>query len=293
MNTDTIEDSETNLIQIGGHVSICSDSQGYVYFVSDCSNNNIIKSDNDATKTTTYSSDFDPSCETFKLIKRNQSNNIKRMDIKLSQSITKTQIVSGAMVIVIEKESNCMGTGKEFSNVPKLKFLVRFGGWKFLYSDERKTSSSMCSSTSKGTYSYVYCLYDLQEYNESTDRFNVVSKRGAGAADGSNFKSGHSQVVTELVSLTAPPVFNSSWDIYDLQNKTWLDDDEKRNSICGFTQTSSPSFTTGDSATVCIGQNLYVIGGYTVEYDKLETQQGLLYQVGLNAHGKQKFRLMT
>ena len=273
-----IEHPTSNINQIGGHVSICSDTQGYVYFVSDCSNDDLITSDNDATKTTTHSSDFDPSCETFKLIKRNQSSNVKLMNIKLSQSSTNTEIVSGAMVIVIEKESDCIGTDKVLSNDSKLKFLVRFGGWKCLSFDQKIAKSS-------GTHRYIYCLYDLQEFHESTDRFNVVSQRGTGASDGSHFKSGHSQVVTKFVTLTTIPVFNSSWDIYDLQNKTWLDDmdEEERKNIYGFTQNpspSSPSFNTGDSATVRIGQNLYVIGGYKVEHEKYEYKRGLCYQVG-------------
>ena len=84
--------------------------------------------------------------------------------------------------------------------------------------------------------------------------------------------------MTELASLDDPPKFNSEWDVYDLQTKVWLNDDmNTQRASCSIQKCSVP-FCVGDAATLVIGQNLYVIGGYKVEHDK-DWTQNLLYQV--------------
>ena len=254
-NPEAIEEPENSLTKLGGHVSICSDHQGYVYLVSGCNNDDRNKSDRDAIQTT---SDFDPSCETFKLIKRSRND--------IVHIRTKDDVISGAMVIVVKDD---LTNSNAPSNECDKSYLLRFGGW--IVSSPTEHKSTVCRSNQpKNIYSYVYCVYDLQEYHESTDKSNGVSSRGW---------SGHSKIITELVSLNEPPLFNSDWEVYDLQTKMWLNDDPFLKECCNLKLSSSLPFSTGDSATVCIGQSLYVIGGYTIEHDKDQDRQGLMYQV--------------
>ena len=262
------------MTKIGGHVSICSDLQGYVYLVSSCNNVDIVKSDNDIARST-HTSDFDPSCETFKVIQKSKNswkNNQDKLNVhnaQSNQSNSTAEVVSGAMVIVIENETK-IDEYLEDRNTP---ILLRFGGWKFLTFNAKSNPYRP-----KECFSYVYCSYELQDYHESTDRFNVLSKKGS-SFDGNNFKSGHSRIVTELASLDEMPTFNSTWDMYDIQRKTWLGQNEQQQDKLYLVQSSCIPFCTGDSATVQVGQTLYVIGGYKIECDKSAERQGLLYQV--------------
>ena len=227
-----------------------------------------IDSDRDAMKNI---SDFDPSCETFKQINKNGKDDLTlekygNLNKIMNKDKETTQIVSGAMVAVIEHDTDTLSA----------KYLVHFGGWKFSSRDETKNSPNV----SKGIYSYVYCMYDLQEYHESTERFNVVNQSGAGAVEGSRYKSGHSKIVTELVSLDDPPSFNMAWDVFDLQNNVWLNQNSDAQHESHSIQKSSLPFCAGDAATLVVGQYLYVIGGYKVESDK-DWTQNLLYQVSI------------
>ena len=267
-NEEVFEDVENYLQKLGGHVSICSDLRGYVYLVSSCvSNHNQMIISNEDVPKTLFETSFDPSCETFKLVKNNdvgftkieKSGSANKM---LNENESILHIVSGAMVVVIENETDMLST----------RYLTRFGGWEFISRDETRKTPSI----SKGIYSYVYCQYDLQEYHESTDRYNIITQTRTAATDSSHFKSGHSKIVTELASLDEPPNFNSEWDVYDLQNNVWLDNDAQQTS-CTIKKCSMP-FSVGDAATIVVGQNLYVIGGYKVENDK-DWTQNLLYQV--------------
>ena len=269
-NQDVLDDLENSLLKVDGHVSICADLKGYVYLVSNCRKNigKTIDSDLDAMKNV---SDFDPSCETFKQINKYVKDNLTLEKYGNTNKIMNrdkeiTQIVSGAMVAVTEHDTDTLSG----------KYLVHFGGWKFSSRDETKNTPNV----SKGIYSYVYCIYDLQEYHESTERFNVVNQRGAGAVEGSRYKSGHSKIVTELVSLDDPPSFNRAWDVFDLQNNVWLNHNSDEQHISSSIQNSSTPFCAGDAATLVIGQSLYVIGGYKVESDK-DWTQNLLYQVSI------------
>ena len=122
----------------------------------------------------------------------------------------------------------------------------------------------------KQIYSYVFCVYDLQEYHEST------------TSDVTNFKGGHSRIGTEIASLADHPIANSGGEVYDLQQNKWLNDDdpylvEGNTKFC----TSFPKipFSLGDSASVRIGQSIYIIGGYRIGIDDHKDRQGLLYQV--------------
>ena len=251
-----INEGENTLVKIGGHVSVCSDSHGYVYLVSNCAKNNISKSDNDTAKST-YSSDFDPSCKTFKLIKRTESSKHMRVT---------SNIISGSMSIVIENDDMEM---KDSNNGSIEKYLFRFGGWIFS-SPTRRKSVPYTQDLPKQIYSYVFCVYDLQEYHEST------------TSDVTNFKGGHSRVATEMASLADHPIANSGGEVYDLQQNKWLNDDdpylvEGNTKFC----TSFPKipFSLGDSASVRIGQSIYIIGGYRIGIDDHKDRQGLLYQV--------------
>ena len=256
-------EGENTLVKIGGHVSLCSDSHGYVYLVSNCAKNNISKSDNDTAKST-YSSDFDPSCKTFKLIKRTESSKHMRVT---------SNILSGSMSIVIENDVMDM---KDSNNGDFVKYLFRFGGWIFS-SPIRRKSVPYTQDLPKQIYSYVFCVYDLQEYQEST---NVLLS--GQVSDVTNFKGGHSRIATEIASLSDHPIANSGGEVYDLQQNKWLNDDdpyllEGNTKFC----TSFPKipFCLGDSASVRIGQSIYIIGGYRIGIDDHKDRQGLLYQV--------------
>ena len=144
-NQDVLEDLENDLLRIGGHVSICADVKGYVYLVSNCRKNNAktINSDHDTMKNV---SDFDPSCETFKKINKNAKDNLTLEKYDNTNKIMNrdkkiTQIVSGAMVAVIEHDTGTLSS----------KYLVHFGGWKFSSRNETKNTPNV----SKGIYSYV------------------------------------------------------------------------------------------------------------------------------------------
>ena len=268
VNQEVLEDSENYILKLGGHVSMCSDQKGYVYLVSSCCRSNGKMNDSDQDKNIIA---FDPSCETFKLIKNKNSYQSKigkeRPKALLNENSAANAIISGAMVFITEYDAKTISA----------KYLIRFGGWKFpSHNDLIKVPN-----ISKGIYSCVYCLYDLQEYHESTDRFNVLTQRGAGAVNSSSYKSGHSKIVTELVSLDESPMFNADWDVYNLQDTCWLDDEMRDQNASYSIQKSSLPFCVGDAATIVMGQNLYVIGGYKIEHDK-DWTQNLLYQVNLN-----------
>ena len=70
-----------------------------------------------------------------------------------------------------------------------------------------------------------------------------------------SYKAGHSIWKTRLSSIDEEPVTNSHLHIYDVNTKKWMKYPE------------DPPFRISGGATVWHLNSLYLIGGYTVEYD--------------------------
>ena len=90
------------------------------------------------------------------------------------------------------------------------------------------------------SFGYIWCSYDLQEFHT---RYTE------------SYKAGHSIWKTRLSSIDEEPKTNNHLNIYDVSTKQWMQFPE------------DPPFRISGAATVWHLDKLYMIGGYSIEYD--------------------------
>jgi len=96
------------------------------------------------------------------------------------------------------------------------------------------------TSTDGPSFGYIWCSFDLQEFHT---RYTE------------SYKAGHSIWKTRLSSIEEEPKANSHLHIYDVSTKMWMQYPE------------DPPFQVSGGATVWHLEKLYLIGGYSIEYD--------------------------
>jgi len=102
-------------------------------------------------------------------------------------------------------------------------------------------------------FGYIWCSFDLQEFHSRYSQARARPLQVQTVRE--SYKAGHSTWKTRLSSIDAEPLTSSNLHIYDLTTKVWMKYPDET------------PFKLSGGTTVWHLEKLYLIGGFTIEYD--------------------------